>query len=139
MEASNIAPIRIWCNSLNCSLSWVSFLHWYIVGFWAVWPFLEQNNMLWVTVNCISSSKLIFCNVAGNCMHGESGQSWFSKLPSHWDEAWTVSSVSIMGSSLVVRNMLVNPILATCNNSTSCNTSQTILGKVWLLADRSWS
>jgi hypothetical protein len=139
MEASNIAPIRIWCYSLNCSLSWVSFFHWYIVGFCAVWPFFEQNYMLWVTVNCISSGKLIFANVAGNCMHGEGGQSWFSKLPSHWDKAWTVSSVSIMSSSLVVRNMFVNPILTTCNDSASSNTSQTILGKIWLLADRSWS
>jgi hypothetical protein len=124
METVIRIPVWVWGGSFDGASCSVGFLHGDIVSFGGISPASKEDYMSGVAVHGISGLQLVFGDVMGNCMHGEGGESWLGEFPAHRDKAGAVSSVAIMGSSLIVGDVFVNPVLSASDDGISWETSQ---------------
>lgn len=82
-----------------------------------------------VAVHGIACSQRVLADVVSDCVHGVGGESWLGQLPGHRHEARTVSAVAIVGSSLVVGDVFVDPILSSGDDGAPANAFE-ILGQI---------
>jgi hypothetical protein len=72
--------------------------------------------MLTIAVQSITVLELPLGDVGGDGVHGVGGEAGLGELPAHRDVAGAVGAVAVVGSSLVVGNVFIDPVLGTGNH-----------------------
>jgi hypothetical protein len=122
LEATSVVPVGIGSHSLHGALSRSSLLIGNVVT--AARPTTEDKHVLRCTQQDITGLETATADGMRDMRQGEGGVARLGSFPGHRHITRTVGPVASIASTLVVRNMVVNPVLGAGDHGAAANTTE---------------